>query len=160
MIRDARAQDIPGIVAFLLDRHALTHYAKDGNAQIDVVHTKKLLMTSVHRHGHKTENATWVQVAEQNGIICGLMLATLARAYSIYDKLMATDLFFITSELANPRDALDLMRNMVNWAKRSPHCIEVRCGVTSIIGDPARSGRMLEMMSMEPYGGIYRRVLE
>lgn len=156
MIRDARAVDIPAIINFLEDRHALTHYAKDRTASIDVVHTKKLLLMGIQRHGHKSENATWCQVVDNNGIICGLMLATLTRAYAIYNRLMATDLMFITNSMAGPKDAMQLLRNFVMWAERSPACIEVRCGATAIISDPERVGKLLRRAGMKSYGSIWK----
>lgn len=160
MIRDAKAVDIPAIIGFLVDRYACSHYAKAGLAQIDVMHTKKLLLMAIHRHNHKTENACWVQVVEHAGQICGLMVATMARVYTIGDKLMATDVLFATNGFAQPSDAGRLLLGMVQWAKRSPYCTEIKCGVTSIIGDPERAGKLLQRLGMERYGSIFRMEIE
>jgi hypothetical protein len=128
VIRDARAVDIPAILAFLVDRYACSHYAKAGIAQIDIMHTKKLLLMAIHRHNHKTENACWVQVVEQAGQICGLMLATLARVYVIGNRLMATDVLFVVNGFAQAHEAGQLIKNFIQWGKRSPACVEIRCG--------------------------------
>jgi hypothetical protein len=156
MIRDAKASDVPAIIAFLQERYRSTHYAKSGLAQIDVVFTKKLLLMAIHRHGHKTENACWVQVVDRFGRVCGLMLATLARVYVIGNRLMATDVFFVVNDTARATDAGELLQGMFEWAKRSPACVEIRCGATAVIGDPARTGKMLERFGMEPYGSLHR----
>lgn len=160
MIRAAKAVDIPAIIAFLQDRYRDTHYAKAGSAEIDVMHAKKLLVMAIHRHDHKTENACWVQVVEHNGRICGLMLATLARVYVIGDKLMATDVLFTVNPFAEPTDALQLLKGMIQWAKRSPQCIEIKCGATALIGDPERTANLFAHFGFAPYGSLHRLELE
>ncbi|TIW28667.1 MAG: hypothetical protein E5V63_04090 [Mesorhizobium sp.] len=158
-VRPAKAVDIPAIVSFLVECHARSHYGSSG-VNVDVVHTKKLLLMAIHRHDHKTENACWAEVVEHAGQICGLMVATMARVYMIGDKLMATDVLFATNALAQPSDAGRLLLGMVQWAKRSPYCTEIKCGVTSIIGDPERAGKLLQRLGMERYGSIFRMELE
>ena len=160
MIRDAKAVDIPAIVGFLAECYGRSHYAKTGVAHIDVIHTKKLLLMAIHRHDHKTENACWCQVVEHAGQICGLMLATLARVYVIGDRLMATDVLFVVNGFAQPQDAGQLIKNMISWAKRSPACIEARCGATAVIGDPERTAKLFERFGMEPYGSLHRLEIE
>lgn len=160
MIRDANAVDIPAIMALLVECYGRSHYAKAGRAQIDIVHTKKLLLMAIHRHDHKTENGCWTQVIENAGQVCGLMLATLARVYVIGDRLMATDVLFVANGFAQPHEAGLLIRNMVQWAKRSPACIEVRCGATAVIEDPERTGKLFERFDMKPYGTIHRMEFE
>lgn len=156
MIRRAKAIDIPAIVQFLLDEYRTTHYAQTGSASVDVVFTKHLLLKAIHRHGHQSENATWVEVAERNGIITGLMLATLQRVYAIGDRLMASDLFYVVNGLASPTDAALLALRMIEWAKASPWCIEVKCGSTAIKGDAERGGKMLQRLGLKPYGSLFR----
>lgn len=160
MIRDASAVDIPAIVLLLAECYSRSHYAKAGVAQIDVVHTKKLLLMAIHRHNHQTENACWIQVIENAGQVCGLMLATMARVYVIGDKLMATDVLFVANGFAQAHEAGQLVRNMISWAKRSPTCIEVRCGATAVIEDPERTARLFERFGMKPYGTMHRMEFE
>lgn len=157
MIRDAKYVDIQAITLFLQEGYSRSHYAKSGVVNVDVNETKRLLGAGLGRHGHKGIGACWLQVADNNGSIDGLMYATLVRVYSIGDKLMATDLFWATNDRARPTDAAILMKNMVNWAKSCPMVIEVRCGVTTIISDrPAVTGRLLKSLGMQDYGAIYR----
>ena len=161
MIRDANFSDVPAIVRLLQEAHLRSHYAKDGTAAIDEAETKRLLVTAIQRHGHKTGGGCWVQVSDFGAGINGLILGTLVRVYAIYDKLMASDIFWLTNEHADPRAALGLVKGFVAWAKSSPHVIEIKCGTTSIISDdPAKAGRILEHMGMKPYGNIYRMGFE
>lgn len=160
MIRDARAVDIPAILAFLAECYGRSHYAKAGVAQIDVMHTKKLLLMAIHRHNHKTENACWIQVIEQAGQICGLMLATLARVYVIGNRLMATDVLFVVNGFAHAHEAGQLIKNFIQWGKRSPACVEIRCGATAVIGDPERTAKLFERFGLTPYGTLHRMEIE
>ncbi|ESZ60640.1 hypothetical protein NL532_24015 [Mesorhizobium sp. C120A] len=160
MIRNANAVDIPAILLLLVECYGRSHYAKAGVVQVDVMHTKKLLLMAIHRHDHQTENGCWIQVIENGGQICGLMLATLARVYVIGDRLMATDVLFVANGFAQPHEAGQLAKNMIQWAKRSPACIEVRCGATAVIEDPERTARLFERLGMKPYGTIHRLEFE
>lgn len=156
MIRDAKFADIPAIVSLLGMAYLKTHYAASGIAGIDIPEAKRLLVNSIQRHGGKNGGATWVQVAEHGGAITGLMLATLTRVYSIGDRLMATDLFWLSSPEADPRDAERLMRAMIDWARQSPHVVEINCGTTAIMNDPEAAGLMLKRIGLSQYGNMYR----
>lgn len=160
MIRDAKFADIPGIVSLLTDAYQRTHYARTGLAEIDVAEAKRLLVQSIQRHGGKNGGACWVQVAERDDILNGLILGTLTRVYSIGNKLMATDLFWVASPSVDPFDPAKLMKGMVEWARKSPHVVEVNCGTTAILNDdPAEAGKMLERLGMKQYGNLYRMEL-
>ena len=161
-IRNATFSDIPAIVGLLQQGFERSHYAKASHGGgIDVPEAKRLLVTAIQRHGHKNGGATWVQVAETNGIVSGLILGTLARVYAIGTHMMASDLFWITHPMSSPRDAGNLMRSFVEWAKSCPHVIEIKCGTTAIINDdPAEAGRILERLGMKQYGNLYRMELE
>jgi hypothetical protein len=157
MVRDANFADIPAIVTLLQEAYDRSHYVKDGDFGIDVKETKRLLVQALQRHGGRHGGATWVQVAESNGQVTGLIVGTLARFYSIGTKLMATDLFFVASRNVEPSDPLKLMRGMIEWAKGCPDVIEIKCGTTAVIrDDPREAGRILERLGMKEYGVIYR----
>jgi len=158
MIRDAKFTDIPAIVWLMQDAMARSHYANGAAGDIDVAEAKRLLVTAIQRHGHKNGGACWVQVAESNGIVTGLILGTLARVYSIGTRLYATDLFWLVSPAADPRDAAALMKGMVQWAESCPAVVEIKCGTTQTINDDAgKAGKVLQRLGMEPYGNIYRK---
>lgn len=158
MIRDAKFTDIPAIVWLMQDALARSHYASGGMGEIDVAEAKRMLVTAIQRHGHRTGGACWVQVAETSGIVTGLILGTLARVYSIGTKLYATDLFWITSPAVDPRDSIGLMRGMVKWAESCPNVVEIKCGTTQTINEDAgKAGKVLRRLGMAPYGEIYRK---
>lgn len=156
MIRPATFTDIPAIVRLLDQAYLGTHYSKTGLAQIDVAETKRLLLSSIQRHGQKHGGACWVCVSDSGASIDGLILGTLARVYVIGNKLMASDVFWLTNEHADPRDAVALMRGMVEWAKPNDEVVEIRCGTTAIMNDPDKAGRLLQQIGFKPYGNIYR----
>lgn len=155
MIRDAKFADIHGIIGLLEYGHGRSHYAGSG-VRIDQKEAKRLLVQSIQRHGGKNGGACFVQVAEKDGVINGLILGTLARVYAIGDKLSATDLFWIAAPTVDPTEPLRLMRNMVDWAWQSPHVVEVKCGATAVIQDPEGAGKLLERIGMKQFGNIYR----
>lgn len=157
VIRTLKFADIHAVTSFLLECHPRTIYAENGTAKIDVAETKRLLGAGIGRHGHKGPGACWLQVAENEGRIDGLMYATLHRVCSIYDKLYATDLFWITNEFARPTDVRDLMKNMLAWARSCPQVIEVQTGITDVISrDYVSTGQMLKRLGMREYGTIHR----
>lgn len=156
VIRPATFADIGAIVALLQDGHRRSHYASS-DMMIDEREAKRLLVQAIQRHGSKNLGGTWVVVAETDGRITGVLVGTLARLFGICDRLMASDLFWLTSEDADPRDAQRLMRSMVEWARLAPDCLEVKCGTQMTIrADPLEAGRVLERLGLKPYGNIYR----
>lgn len=161
MIRDAKFADIPRILGLLQSGFKRSHYAKHPTARIDEAEAKKLLLAAIQRHGRKHGGACFVQVAETDGVISGLILGTLARAYSIGTHLMATDLFWLASPIIDPSEPKQLMQNMIEWAKSCPNVIEIKCGTTSIINnDPKDAGKVLERLGLTRYGELYRLELE
>lgn len=158
MIRDAKFADIPAIVGVLEQGFARSHYANASNgAGIDVAETKRLLFQAIQRHGHKNGGATWVQVSETDGVVTGVILGVLTRVYGIGTHLMASDMFWLTTPMASARDAGNLMRSFVDWAKTCPNVIEIKCGTTAVINDdPSSAGKVLERIGMTKYGNLYR----
>ncbi|KQT54624.1 hypothetical protein ASG43_03290 [Aureimonas sp. Leaf454] len=156
MIRPATFGDIPGIVAVLQDGHRRSHYALTG-CMIDERETKRLLVQAIQRHGSKNLGGTWAVVAETNGRVTGVLVGTLSRLYGIYDRLMASDLFWLAAEDVDPADPIRLMKSMIEWAEAAPDCIEMKCGTSAVIrADPKEAGRALERLGLKHYGEIYR----
>lgn len=154
MVRDAKFSDIPAIMGLLTDAYERTHYAKSGLVQIDVDEAKGLLVGAIRLHD---EGGAFIQVAERRGKITGLIVGTLARAYSIGNKLLATDLFWLASPDVDPRDPARLMKNMLDWARNAPNVIEAVCATTAIINiDPRQAGRILKRLGMTEHGILYR----
>ncbi|MEM7709374.1 MAG: hypothetical protein AAF264_01205 [Pseudomonadota bacterium] len=157
MIRPARFTDIPEAAALLQNVFDRSHYASGLCGQIDTREVKRLLANAIQRHGGTNGGATWVQVAEADGVLTGLIVGTLARVYGIGTHLMATDLFWVASPDVEPRDPAALMRSMIEWAKANPHVVEIKCGTTAVVNDdPKEAGRVLERLGLSHYGEIYR----
>lgn len=157
MVRDAKFVDTGGILLLLQEGFARSIYAKDARAAIDVPAAKALLRSSMQRHGDKGGGGCFVQVAETGGVINGLIVGTLGRVYSIGNMLMATDLLWLASPSVEPGDPFKLMKNMIEWAKSSPHVIDIKCGTTAAISDdPAAAGVILQRLGMTQYGRLYR----
>lgn len=155
-VRIANFSDIPGIVGLMEEGFRRSHYAADPRCAVDTKEAKRLLVTAIQRHGHKTGGGCYVAVSETNGILTGYIVGTLARAYSIGNVLMATDLFWYASPTVDPSDPSRLMAGMIEWAKANPDVVEVRCGATHVIDKDDRAGAILKRLGLEPYGGIYR----
>lgn len=156
MIRDAAFADIPRLVSLLQGAFERSHYATEGLGEIDIAETKRLLTASIHRHGGKNGGSTWVQVAERDGFIEGLILGTLCRVYSIGTRLMVTDLFWVATEKVEPHDPYKLMKGMIAWGRSNPHVVEFKCGTTAALQDPEAAGVILERLGMKRYGLIWR----
>lgn len=155
-VRPASFGDIAGIVGLLQDCHRRSHYAISG-VMVDEREAKRLLSQAIQRHGSKHMGGTWVMVAEKDDKVTGVIVGTLSRLYGIADRLMASDLFWLASEDVDPADPVLLMKSMIEWAKRSPDCVEIKCGTSAVIrADPKEAGRALERLGMKHYGEIYR----
>lgn len=156
-VRDAKFADIPAMVDLLQQQFRKSHYAREGTVRVDEKQAKGLLVQAIQRHGGKNGGSCFVQVSEHEGMIVGLIVATLDRVYAIGDRLRATDLFWVANANVPARDPEKLMRNMVQWAWSNPHVIEVVCGTTKVVsGNARRAGRILERIGMREYGLIYR----
>jgi hypothetical protein len=158
-IRNANFVDVPAIVRLLQEAYDRSHYAKEQIGDIDLKEAKRLVVQCIQRHGHKTGGGCWVQVAETDGVITGLLMGTLARVYVIGNKLMATDLFWLTHPMADPRDAANLMRSFMAWARSCPDVVEIKCGTTAVIGSPEEAGVILQRLGLHEYGRIYRAAI-
>lgn len=157
MIRDAKAVDIISIIALLHTAFAKSHYSASNLCQIDVAETKRLLLNALSRHGGRNGGSCFLQVAEHDGKITGMILGTLQRVYGIGNRLLATDMFWISLDEGGPMDGVILMRNMISWAWSSPAVVEIRCGATAAISDdPERAGGLLKTLGMTQYANLYR----
>lgn len=158
MIRPARFGDIPRLAELMQEAAERSIY--QGRASIDVRECKALFMRCLQAHGRKTEGGTLCLVAERDGKVEGVLIGMLDRVYHILDKLMATDLFFVLSERADPRDAMRLLRAFREWAEGHPEVIEICMGVSNALGDWQRAGKLFEFAGLELAGAIYQRGIE
>jgi hypothetical protein len=154
MIRDATFSDIPAMRRVLQWAYDHSAYA-GGPCGFDEKEATRLLVHAVQ--GHKA--GAFVQVAEHEGAIEGLIVGMKARVYHVGTRNMASDLFWVATDKVHARDPRLLMKAFIAWAKGEPDVIEIRCGVTAVLQDPDKAGRILESLGMERYGAIYRKGL-
>jgi hypothetical protein len=154
-MRPARFGDIPRIIAILNEKFVDSAY--NGVTEIDQNAAKSLIFNAIQRHGHKTEGGTFVIVCETNGVVEGFLAAVLQRTYLIGTGLTATDMFFVTTSEAHPRDAGKMLSAMMTWAKGCPKVVEVMMAVTGVMGDWTRNEKMLSRQKLKLFGAVYRK---
>lgn len=157
-VRDARFVDVPPIAKLLEEAHQRSIYAE--TATFDPVAAKQLAARSLQRHGHQNYGGSLVLVSEQDGAVEGFLIGMLDSVYPCLQELVATDLLFIMSERAAPRDASAMLKRLIAWAEDNPKVIEVRLGVTGAIGDWERTAKLYRRIGLESYGAIFKRGFE
>lgn len=160
MIRVAKHADQKRMVEVLEDGYLASHYAQSHPDSFDRQHANRLLAQAIQRHGGKAAGATWVAVAETDGVVQGLILGVMERAYHVGTHLEASDMFWYATKAVHPLDPLKLLDSMIAWAKSSPRCGQVRCGATGIIGDFERLSPVFARRGFERYGAIWRREIK
>jgi len=155
MIRDAKFADMPQLVALFEDAHRRSKYAS--RAALDLRECKRILVQAMQRHGGVGQGSSFVRVAENDGKVEALIVGIIDRVYHVTDKLYATDLFWLASEQANPRDSVGLMKSMVRWASENPAVIEIRVGATDVIANHDRMAPLYERMGFRACGAIFER---
>lgn len=152
MIRPAKFGDINALVELMKEGHARSKYA--GRDEVDVKEAKALLMASIQRHGLKREGGTCVFVTDQ---VDGFMMGMVDRVYHVGTKLVAQDLFYYAREGVKPQDAVGLLGAYLDWAESIPNVIEIRNGVTDIIGDVERVEALYRRRGFTRCGVIMER---
>lgn len=157
-VRPAKFSDIPRLYALLQEGYERSKYREHGT--VDEKATKALLMQTVQRHGLKTAGGTCAFVSESGGIVDGMIVGALNRVYFIGSKLMAQDVFFYTSALANPRSAGALLDAFIAWAVANENVFEIKPSATDIIGDPRRVEKLYLRKGFRQCGAIFERRIE
>lgn len=157
-VRPANFVDIPRIVEIIREAHGRSVYA--GRGEVDTTYAKRLLAQSIQRHGGTHEGSTLVLVSERAGAVEGVIVGMLDRVQVFGDKLWATDLFFIGTRKMPPMDALAMLNGLAEWAEKAPACIEVKVGVTSVVGDWQRAKGLYERAGFAQVGALYERRIE
>lgn len=156
MIRPAKFADVPRIAELLEEAYGGSIYAD--RAAFDVKTAKALLVQALHRHGHKTAGGSLVMVGEKGGVVEGFIVGAVERVYHVLDRFMATDMWFVCSKRADPRDASRMLKAFVEWAESNPKVIEIRMGITNAMGDGWRkAGKLYERAGFVEAGGMYER---
>ncbi len=154
-VRVAKFVDIPQMALLLEEGYRRSIYA--GKATFDVIEAKQLIARALQRHGHTNYGGSLVVVSDTNGIVDGLMIGILDNVYPCLKELVATDLLFIQSEHANPRDGVLMLKNLIAWAEANPKVIELYVNVTSTVGDWERTAKLYEAVGLERCGATFRK---
>jgi len=157
-IRPAKFGDITRMAELMTEMHQKSIYAD--RCGLDIKLSKALFFNCIQKHGHLHEGGARVVVAEKAGQVEGFLIGMLERVYHVGDKLMATDLFFCTSEAADPRDASRLIDDFLKWAKGNPAVVEVLMGVTNAIGDYSRAEKLYSRKGLSRCGVMYEGRVE
>jgi hypothetical protein len=155
VIRAARFGDIPAIASVLHEAGARSSYA--GRATWDEKECRRLLTQAIQRNGVKTEGGTLCLVSEGRAGVDGVLIMVLQRLYLIAPELRAMELFYVVSPGASGRAGVQMLVKALRWLATVPGCIEVALTPNSVVGDPARVGRMLERKGFAPVGTMYRK---
>lgn len=144
------------MAALLAEFHQRSIYAERGEFQAKEV--KALLAHSLQKHGHRNRGGRFVAVAGEPSVVVGFIVGMLEPVYHALDTLMATDLWFICGDDADPHDALKLLQSFVAWAETVPKVIEIRAGVTNAMGDDwQRLDALYRRCGFQPAGAMYER---
>lgn len=155
MIRPAKCQDIPAVVALLQEGHSRSRYAKFG--PIDVAYTKKLLLNFIPRHWQTGIFGTHCNVADRDGKLVGLHFGLKQRVEDIGSLYTAIEFKFYVSDRSSPFAAAALVKSFIKWAESDPKVIEVRPAATDIIDDWHVAAKFYESAGFTQSGAIFRR---
>lgn len=154
MIRPANFSDIPRLAALMAEAHARSKYAD--RCGLDLKFTKALFVRAIQRHGGTGDGATCLFVSDNDGVQ-GFILGLLDRVYQVGDKLAALDAFYYAAHDIAPRDPARLIDAYVEWAGRSPNCIEIKLSATDVVGPTERVERLYRRKGFVRSGVIYER---
>lgn len=123
MIRNARHQDIPAIMAMLHEMHAESKYR--GRVGISDKAAENLLMSAIAMSGQRGPQGTHVIIAEKDGEPVGFMVGSLDRVYHIGDRLTANDIFLYVRPGNGIRPVLGLIDSYTEWASSIRAVVEI-----------------------------------
>ena len=121
MIRAAKFSDIPAMAKLVKETHRRSKYA--GRCGVCDKAIEQLLTGSIASQNQSGPGASFVEVAEEDGKVVGLMIGVLNRIYNIGDKLCASDLFLINH--GRSANGFKLLDNYIAWARSNPKVIEI-----------------------------------
>lgn len=154
-VRAANFMDIPSIVAIMADGHARSRDAD--RTTFDEVEAKQLLLRSIQRHGQNNYMGSMVLISETDGVVKGFIVGILDQVYPCLKELKVTDLLFIFSEGADPRDAREMIRTLTVWGRHNPKVVKVLLGITDDVSDDwTRVAALYKSVGLEQCGGLFR----
>lgn len=123
MIRNARHQDIPALMAMLHEMHAASKYA--GRVEISDKAAENLLESAIASQGQSGPQGSHVIIAFEKDEPVGFMIGCLDRVYHIGTKLTANDIFLYVRQGSGVSATLGLINSYLEWASSKRACIEI-----------------------------------
>ncbi len=159
-VRKANFIDIPAMVAIGAEAHANSIYGPI--TTYDKETAKQLCARSMQRHGQMNYGATFVLVSVTDGEVRGFIIALLDQVYPCVEELTVTDLIFTGTDDMTPRDAITIIKKVIDWGKSNPKVVEIHLGVTDAMTgeDWTRVGKMYEHLGLVQCGGMYRMLID
>lgn len=157
MIRDAKFQDVPELLAMLREMQAASKYA--GRVEVVDKVAEALLMGLIAGQRQTGPQASFCAVAEQDGIV-GFMAGVLDRVYHIGDRLVANDAYLYVRPKARAAHSLRLIDAYIRWATGNPKVIEVKLSWTDVLPGAERIGELYGRKGFHKIGEIYEMRLD
>lgn len=159
MIRAAKHEDVPAMLAIMEKRYRASAYADVGEMSIPAA--KKLLNLSILAQWKQDADGTLVMVAERDGEVAGFIIGMLEHVYLVGVPLSAKDLFFVARPGADWRDVVGLAEAFAAWATSNPRVVEIMMGCVDMFGaDPAQADALYRRLGLDRCGAIYRRSID
>lgn len=152
-VREAKFVDVPTLVMLILEAHERSKYAE--MCRVDAGEARQLFMSALQRTTVKGPSGSCVFVSENGEKIDGLILGVLEPIYHVGDKFMATDLFFYVAEKAGHSAFARLLSAFETWARANPKVIEIKLGVTDVLGDTTPVERFYERRGYQRCGAMF-----
>ena len=153
-IRAALFSDIPRIVEIMADAHKRSRDA--ARTTFDDVEAKQLLVRCIQRHGQSNYMGSLVLVSTHDDLVQGFVIGILDQVYPCLKELKVTDLLFIFSEGADPRDARKMVLALIEWGRDNPKVVKVLLGITDDVTDWTRVAKLYKGLGLEQCGGLFR----
>lgn len=132
MIRVAKFEDIPRVIALLEMAHKRTIYATV--ATVSERRARELVEAMGARMESRGDQRTFFMVAVKSGVVQGFLIGFQQPIYQIGTKLEGTDLYTLLNEkAADPADFMKLIVRYKAWLQQQPDVIQATVGITDII---------------------------
>lgn len=157
MIRQAKHQDIPALMAMLGEMYAASKYV--GRGEIAPKAAESLFMGAIASQGQFGPQGSHVAIAEEEEPV-GFLVGVLDRVYHVGSKLMAQDVLFYVRPGASPRHALALVDSYIAWAARPRACIEIMLSWSDAIPGAEKIAALAKRKGFDKVGEMFELRLD
>lgn len=158
MIRPARHQDIPTLLAMLHEMHRVSKY--DRRCEISDKAAESLLEGAIASMGSFGPQGTHVILAEGAGKPVGFMIGVVDRIYNIGTKLVAYDQYLYARPAASLSASLGMIDSYIAWASGIRAVIEIKLSWTDTIPGASRIADLYRRKGFELVGEIWERRMD